>query len=988
MNHRRQILAFLIAVQVCGAAAVRRCAAQAPVRPIPAERSQAILPTGISDEDVELFGRFCYLWREPPDTEVVQYVGEFALHMGQRRISSNDAVVWIHRARYAGRVYAALEIFLWRDARLIEPGGTVTRGKVLFVTLNTFGKVRLNSSATVARSAADTKLYQQASRVREAFLASAAAKPPDLERVPPVNVLEMPPARAVRIRPPRRRVTYRAKKLESEVRDGQRVVIATGDVYVAQAGQTPGDFLEIRADAAVLWLRGAALAESLGRALLGPAGVPATQPAQAATKPAARPAEEELPPEPAEAFAGIVVAAYLEGDVVLSLGDRMMRARRLYYDFEMDRAYVLDAVVRIIEPRRNLPIYIRADRVRQLARDRYLATNAKITTSEFYAPHYHLGAQRVLLIDRTPRDAAGRVMGFEAGTFAAENVTFNVGGVPLLYWPSLRGDLRRSEVALRRFRMWYSDDFGLSARTRWELFSALGLATPEGFDGILHLDYYGRRGPAVGADLDYTLENAFGLFRGYYVHDTGEDNLGLLRNKVEPEHPNRGRLLWRHRHYLPRDWQVTLELSYLSDPNFLEEYFEAEFDEGKEQETLIYAKKQRDNWAFTTLLQWRINDFLTQTEHLPDFAFYLSGEPLLGNAAVLFSEARAGVVRFRPDERRLFNENRFIDNTEKTDSTARLDIREELDVPVDIGPLRLVPFGVIRGTYWDGTTQLARGAATRGFFSYGLRGSAYAWKVYENVQSRLLDLHRLRHVIKPDFTLWFSESNIPSRDLTPFDSGIETIDDFDGVTVGLRQLLQTQRGGPGKWRSVDWLTLDVELGLFDDATGRHTTHGEAIHSRPEESLASSFVNTNLTWRVSDTTALVYESNYDLNDGRMDVQDLSLAVQRDPRLAYFLGWRYIRRIDSNLIGFGANYKAAEVHTFALREYFDIDRGETLEFSVTYIRKLPRWYVAATFELDEAEDDIGVSLAAWPEGLPEATLGTRKYTGLVRSVGLRP
>lgn len=54
--------------------------------------------------------------------------------------------------------------------------------------------------------------------------------------------------------------------------DDQRVVVLTGDVYVFQGEAGTADFLEIRADAAVVWLLGAApleesLSELVGRCI-------------------------------------------------------------------------------------------------------------------------------------------------------------------------------------------------------------------------------------------------------------------------------------------------------------------------------------------------------------------------------------------------------------------------------------------------------------------------------------------------------------------------------------------------------------------------------------------------------------------------------------------------------------------------------------------------------------------------------------------------
>ncbi len=301
---------------------------------------------------------------------------------------------------------------------------------------------------------------------------------------------------------------------------------------------------------------------------------------------------------------------------------------------------------------------------------------------------------------------------------------------------------------------------------------------------------------------------------------------------------------------------------------------------------------------------------------------------------------------------------------------------------------------MVRAGGWSESPR--EGSIGRIMGSYGLRSSMYFWRLFENVQSRLLDVNGIRHVIQPDVTAWVSHSNKSSTDLYPFDEGIEDIDDFDGVTVGLRQRWQTKRGGPGRWRVVDWITLDLELGAFngddwvfpDGKALVSYTHGDAFVSRPEDSIARNFVNANFIWRVSDSTALLSDANWDIDDGEMDTFNISLAVERTPRFSYFLGWRYIREIDSNLLGLGANYRISRKHTLAFREYFDLERGETLEFSVTYIRKFPRWYVAASFDLDKAEDEFGISLSAWPEGVPEWTVGTRRYTGLATSTGIRP
>ena len=211
---------------------------------------------------------------------------------------------------------------------------------------------------------------------------------------------------------------------------------------------------------------------------------------------------------------------------------------------------------------------------------------------------------------------------------------------------------------------------------------------------------------------------------------------------------------------------------------------------------------------------------------------------------------------------------------------------------------------------------------------------------------------------------------------------------MDGTTVGVRQRWQTRRGSPDRLRTVDLFTLDVELGIFNDAPGDDVTNGFASFGRVENSIARNYVRSSTVWRINDATVLVSEANFDLTDGELDIFNLSYSVERDPRFSYLFAYRYIDQIDSNLLGFGINYRISEKHSLALREQFDLDRGRSLDFAVGYVRKFPRWFVSITLDLDEVDDDIGVSVSAWPEGLPSAAVGSRRFTGLATSVGIRP
>ncbi len=965
--------------------------------PLGDEVGEPLTPAGVSHGDVEMFGELVHLWRDADGSNVIHFVGDFELQLGRRRLNAQQAVIWMTQAKEGGTSFSRLEIVLWRNARVRDAAGTVTRGPALFVTLNSSGKVRTGADLRSTEPSSETAVYQRALRIRSAL----AGKRTGHELAgSPMSVIDLgrrADAEELKVREP---VSYQGDDLTIEqTGDGRTIVTVIGNVIVFRGSSSEsGQPLEIRADAAVVYLAGQSKKSDAGN-------------------------NSELDDRPGRAKSdsdglsgpgllgnvgggsfdgGSVESVYLEGDIVLSNGDQMIRASRLYYDFVYDRALVLDAVMRMLDPVRSLPIYVRANMIRQLSAREFVATDAKFTTSEFYTPHYHIGAEELEIVDRTPAvSLAPRQRGVITGTYEARKPTLNVNNIPFLFWPYARGNISDTETSLKNIRTGFSGDFGAEFQTRWELFNILGLERPDGFDGTLRLDYFSKRGPAVGVDLDYETDDSFGLFRGYFVNDTGRDNLGGRFRQLEPDSETRGRFTLRHREYLPDDWQLSFELSYISDRNFLEEFFEQEFDKSKEQETVLFLKKQRDNWAFTAQLQYRILDFLTQTERLPELAFRLIGEPV-GEVGTFFSENRAGIVRYRPAEdqnflRRLVRASITdgqlgFGRPEESGAVARADSRQEIEFPFSVGDVRVVPFASIRGTAWDDSP--VDGGVQRVLGTYGIRASHYMWKVYPDVRSHLFDINGVRHIIKTDVVAWAAHGNVNPVELHPFDEIVEGVGDPDGVSIGVRQRFQTKRGAVGRQRTVDFLTFDVEAGFFNDShrrnqsIGNEFTNGFASYTRPENSITQNYVNASMLYRINDSTSLASDMNYDINDGQVDVFNLTYAVERTPRLSYLVGYRYIGEIESNLLGLGVNYRLNEKYTLAIREQFDIEEGRTAEFDVGIIRKFPRWFVGVTFALDEVEDDFGVSISAWPEGLPSATLGNRRFTGLATSTGIRP
>jgi hypothetical protein len=938
-------------------------------------------------EPVTVSAKLGYSWRLSDGAQAMVLLGDFKLCAADRTLTSRDAVVWLKVVDFNGQKTKQMDVFMEGGARIVDAMGGMTADELLYVTVFTAGKVSLEGDSITRSDGSDQEIYKRAQKLYQPGLATKPAGE---------KFVIHGQAETQQKLQERRPILIRGNFVVGPKLEGQPVLMGTDGVYLLQSASAGGEALEIRATNAVVFLRPEAMKKigqeqkSGDKKKKAKKGIPSTMTAQQAKEKIEElPTEQEAAREqsPQEKMKQTDVSAvYLEGDVVLIRGYRQIRAERVYYDFDESKALILDAVAKTLAPQRNVPIYVRAGEIRQLDERTFVAKNAKLSASEFYTPSYHVGATTVYFEDRTERLPSGEQIGLVAGRYKIYNSTMNVEGVPFLYWPYTVGDFKQAETSIKSLTMSYDDDYGISGKTRWYLMPLLGLQEPAGTNSTLSLDYYGEKGPAIGVDTTYQRDTYYGLMRSYYVHDTGTDDLGGIRDEVPVPNENRGRFLTRHRQYLPQGWELTLELSYLSDKNFLEEYFRDEFENDKEQETLIYLKKVFGDAVFSILGKWRINDFLTQTEKLPDMAFDVLGKQVGDGLATWYSENHVGAVR------RLNQEDTpwwcvWNTNEQQTDVVARADTRQEMDVPMTLGKLKLVPYGTVRGTAWDDSVK--DGGLARAYGQAGAKGSLYQSKVYDEFESRFWDVHRLKHIMKEDFTFWGAGTNVNPSEITPFDEGIETISGVDGVTMGWRNRLQTKRGGPGNWRTVDWLTFDFEAGFFNDndtTDDQNETRGQTYTFRPENSITSNYVSNRNKWQISDSMALLQDMIIDTNDWRMGEWGMGLYVERSPRFNWFIGHRYIGVTRSNLAAFGTNYKLNQRYTIGLTEQFDLDRGENADLEVYLIRKMPRWNLALSGGFDNTEDVGNVGISVWPEGVPEWTLGQRKYNRMMQTMPL--
>ena len=91
---------------------------------------------------------------------------------------------------------------------------------------------------------------------------------------------------------------------------------------------------------------------------------------------------------------------YMEGNIVFREGDRVVQAKAMYYNVQQRNGVILDAELLTPVPRYEGLVRLKADVLRQVDRDRFVAQNASLTTSRLGIPTYEFKSGLLTLEDQ------------------------------------------------------------------------------------------------------------------------------------------------------------------------------------------------------------------------------------------------------------------------------------------------------------------------------------------------------------------------------------------------------------------------------------------------------------------------------------------------------------------------------------------------------------------------------------------------------------
>lgn len=551
---------------------------------------------------------------------------------------------------------------------------------------------------------------------------------------------------------------------------------------------------------------------------------------------------------------------FAEGAVDLQGRNLRITARSIYLDLITEEGVAAEARVRGAPAQSPVAVHVYSDAVRQIDRYRFVCeAPAFFSTSQSPRPPFRVESRSVELVrgpgrhrlrEAAERRAEGREEEYpeSAVVSARDNVAY-AGALPFLYLPFAAKDVTSGTFLIRSAQVGQSSNLGAFARARWDLYD-LGIIYNSWSDLTLLTDYYSERGLGIGLNFEYESADREGMARAYYIRDHASDD---DRDLPKPR-SDRGEVTIRHRERdLPLGFEGILELGYLSDRNFLRVYDRSELDEAKDRETVLYLSRSHENSLITAQTNWRINDFQNTLERHA-VAFHLFAEPVFDTPLLWTSHTEFGHLRTRLDDDL---------GIEDPDGVTRFDTLQEVSWPFDIGPLRLAPY--VTGDL-TGFSERPGGLDSAGRVGggYGLRAAMDFYRTYL-VQSPLLDVDRLRHIVTPTLEYEnFQTSHSASRYIQ--NDEIDARDDSHSARLGLRNRFQTYRFANGARQIVDFFVLDLDYVLVANAPDAYVYEDDRVEA-------------NFLWRINDNITLASTDNrYNVDEG--EIERLNGQIQFD------------------------------------------------------------------------------------------------------------
>ncbi len=499
-----------------------------------------------------------------------------------------------------------------------------------------------------------------------------------------------------------------------------------------------------------------------------------------------------------------------------------------------------------------------------------------------------------------------------------------------------------------------------------------------------------------------------GIFDAWGIYDTGRDTLGRDRRDLVPEERFRGHITARHRQYLAHDYELIAEVGYLSDRNFLEQYFENEWDQNKDRDTTLRLRKHYFNQLFELSADARLNSFYSETQRLPRLEHYMLGGSLLGDRLTWSMKNQVGYADMNVADIPKDPAQAAITYTplpgEVDASGVIASTRQEIAMPLELGPIKFVPFLSGEASHYG--EDINGDSLGRLIGQAGVRSSLPMWKVDHQVSSALLNVNGLAHKAEWVGEYFYADSDTSYDQLPLYDrlddnaqeefrrrfiysnfggvlpdrfdprsyalrNGMQRMvtnpseviaDDMVQARLGLHQRWQTKRGLPGRERIVDLMRFDVDTMLFPSED--RDNYGEFIGPTTYD----------FRYHVGDRVTLLSDGYFDFFDDGLRSVSAGVRSSRPGLGEVYLGVLSLEGpISSQVFRSSYHYRMNEKWIISAMNTYDFGNAGNIGQNVALTRIGESFLVRMGLDVDRGRDNVSFSFMLEPRFFPSKRMG---------------
>lgn len=676
----------------------------------------------------------------------------------------------------------------------------------------------------------------------------------------------------------------------------------------------------------------------------------------------------------------------LVGNIRLYTPDRVLTGQRAMFNLESKQMRALEI------SGSNPPGYFHAFNFRAMSQREFRVKDGMFTTDDSSKPDFHVRSRSVRV--------------YTDSRVVFSNSTIYVGRTPIFWFPYLFANINNTGI-----------EFLPGYDSRWGAFLLTAYSFPlmEGVVGKARAEWRSKFGPSLGFDANMLYgknDRSFGKLRTDYVFETKDvTTVDAPGEPPETRTTNRYRVSFQQRLFLTDDIYATANINWISDVDFLQDFYPSEFRVDPQPDNMVSLTKWDEVYTLSLIARWQMNDFQEVTERLPEAVLDFTQGKFFG--LPVFYDGETGVANLR----RMFSNDPSFDQTEFPDySAVRIDSFHQWSLPTVLFDwLSISPKVGIRGTYYsdsgtfieplggqttidpvsgesiviDGGTSSTplntpsstldkKGGVFRVVANYGVEVSTKISRTFEKVQIRALGLDGLRHVVQPyinysgvynfgpgpEEILQFDRV-VPSTQLLPVDfpqfTAIDSIDTWNILRYGVRQRLQTRRDNA----TFQWLTLDSFMDLnFDNPY--------------TDMPVSNFFNV-LRFRPVPWANLSVASQLPMSSEGFTELNTNVSFMPVRNFSFSIGHRYIDGnsyfTDDSQLNLSAYWRINDHWAFSFYEQYEFV-SQTWQYQRYLIhRDLSSWVASLGTEIRDNEggdQDIGVLFVLTLKDAPQVTL----------------